>query len=394
MLWIGNEFLHMDRRSSTDFTPGWTWLEHYTYGMFSEYESYFLCRERRCVMRKQVGVLVAALLYYSGLVQFARWRMRVAGKHLVILNYHQASGGDLERHMLYLKRHYRMLHLEDALNELYASPDTPNSSTDRRTPLVLTFDDGYHDNYTHAFALACKLQVPITIFLIPGYIESGDYFWWEEGKRLVCRAGVEMVMMGGKRYHLQVPEERAQLSQIIDICLRYASSVSERNATLALFRHQLAVPETMAPEERSRRPLTWAEVQEMQASGWVSFGAHTLHHPILAYLSNYSELQHEVSECRRMLEAHLQCSVRMFAYPVGRQQHIGAEAVKAVREAGYNWAVTTMHGVNTPASDPHNLGRVLGDVSRHWLVMAAETSGIWHVFAPLWKTIIGVGESA
>ncbi len=345
-------------------------------------------------MRKQVGVLVAALLYYSGLVQFARWRMRVAGKHLVILNYHQASGGDLERHMLYLKRHYRMLHLEDALNELYASPDIPTISVDRRTPLVLTFDDGYHDNYTHAFALACKLQVPITIFLIPGYIESGDYFWWEEGKRLVNRAGVDAVMMGERRYHLQVPEERTQFSQIIDICLRYASSVSERNATLALFRNLLAVPETMAPEERSRQPLTWAEVQEMQASGWVSFGAHTLHHPILAYLSNHSELQHEVAECRRMLEARLQCSVRTFAYPVGRQQHIGVEAVKAVREAGYNWAVTTMHGVNTPASDPHNLGRVLGDVSRHWLVMAAETAGIWHVFAPFWKAIIGVGESA
>jgi hypothetical protein len=27
----------------------------------------------------------------------------------------------------------------------------------------------------------------------------------------------------------------------------------------------------------------------------------------------------------------------------------------------------------------------LGDVSRHWLVMAAETSGVWHFFSPLWK---------
>lgn len=345
-------------------------------------------------MRKRIGVLVAALLYYSGLVKFARWYMRSSERRLIILNYHQASGGDLLRHMLYVKRHYRVLHLEEALKELYSPSDIQKTSADRRTPLVLTFDDGYHDNYTHAFALARKLQIPITIFLIPGYIESGDYFWWGEGKRLVGRAGVDTVTIGDIQYHLQEPEERAQLSQVIDLSLRYASSVSERDATLALFRNLLAVPETVTPEERGQRPLTWAEVQEMQASGLVSFGAHTLHHPVLAYLFNRAELQYEVSECRRMLEAHLKCQIRTFAYPVGRQKHIGVEAVKAVKEAGYTWAVTTEHGVNTPASDPLKLGRVLGDVSRHWLVMAAETSGIWHVFAPLWKAIIGVGESA
>jgi peptidoglycan/xylan/chitin deacetylase (PgdA/CDA1 family) len=367
------------------------------YSLFAKRNALWQLRARReevSVMRKQVGILVAALLYYSGLVKLARWHMQSSGKRLIILNYHQASGGDLLRHMLYLKRHYRLLHLEEALNELYSPYDAQKTSVDRRTPLVLTFDDGYHDNYTHAFVLACKLHIPITIFLIPGYIESGDYFWWEEGKRLVSRAGVRTVMIGNIQYHLQEPEERTRLAQFIDLCLRYVPSVSERDASLALFRNLLAVPETMTPEEQCRRPLTWDEVQEMQASGWVSFGAHTLHHPVLAYLSNRAELQYEVSECRRVLEAHLKRQVRTFAYPVGRRKHIGAEAVKAVKAAGYTWAVTTEHGVNTPYSDPLKLGRVLGDVSRHWLVMAAEISGIWHVFAPLWKAIIGVGESA
>src|SRR5438067_4891813 len=100
-----------------------------------------------------------------------KW-LRHKGGHLVILNYHRASGGDLRRHLLYLRRHYRMLHLEEALEELYTSKPTERMC-DRRTPLVLTFDDGYRDNYTHAFALARELRVPLTIFLVPGYVESG-----------------------------------------------------------------------------------------------------------------------------------------------------------------------------------------------------------------------------
>src|SRR6266571_5782508 len=113
-------------------------------------------------MRRQIGVFVAACFYYSGLVKLARWWTRRSGPRLIILNYHRASGGDLRHHLLYLRRHYRMLHLEEALKELYTS-DKGKQVRDSRTLLVLTFDDGYRDNYTHAFALARELRVPITI---------------------------------------------------------------------------------------------------------------------------------------------------------------------------------------------------------------------------------------
>lgn len=344
-------------------------------------------------MRTRVGVLVAALLYYSGLVWFARWLMKQSGKKLIILNYHRASNGDLYRHIRYLSRHYRMLHLDEALEELFA-PGDRQRERDRRTSLVLTFDDGYHDNYSHAFTLVKKFHVPMTIFLIPGYLESGEYFWWGEGRRLVRRAQVDEVVLEGRTYRLTQESERNQLSQAIDFRLRHASSIAEREAFLHAVRELLVVPATVTPEEEHERPVSWAEVQKMQESGLVSFGAHTMHHPVLAYLTDEAEVRHEVQACRTILEQKLGCSIRTFAYPIGRAKHIGERVVEAVRNAGYTWAVTTEHQVDTPASDPYQLGRVLGDVSRHWLVMAAETSGIWHLFSPLWKSVIGKGESA
>jgi len=313
--------------------------------------------------------------------------MRRSGRHLIILNYHHASGGDLGRHLRYLNRHYRMMHLEEALEELYA--EKKKVMHDQRTPLVLTFDDGYYDNYTHAFKLACQLRVPITIFLIPGYVESGDYFWWGEGRRLVKRAQVDNVTFDEKTYHLQQPHDRLQLTQTIDKRLRHVGSVEEREIFLAKVRQMLAVPTSVTEEEEKDRPFSWKEIREMQQSGWVSFGAHTMHHPILSYLTDPAEVLYEVRECRTVLEQHLGQEVRVFAYPVGRWEHIGDEAVQAVQEAGYKWAVTTMCNSATPQSDPYRLERQLGDVSRHWLVMAAETSGIWKMLSPLWKRVVG-----
>ncbi|GHO84313.1 polysaccharide deacetylase family protein [Dictyobacter formicarum] len=342
-------------------------------------------------MRRAARLLVAAFFYYSGLVKLSRWRMRRRGPRLLILNYHRASLGDIRRHMQYLNRHYRILHLEEALEELYAPQPPARKSSKQRTPVVITFDDGYHDNYTHAFQAAVELQVPITIFLIPSYIDSGDYFWWGEGERLVKQTQLDEFILDGQTYHLQQPESQKALAQSIDARLRIARSVAEREQFLTQVRHDLAIiaPNTCEEEVKDVNiPLSWGEVLKMQKSGFVSFGAHTMHHPVLACLSDPAEVRYEIATCRQVLQERLGKPIRTFAYPIGRTEHIGTEALKAVREAEYCWAVTTTKGIATPQSDPYRLERVLVDVRRHWLLIAAETSGIWSIFAPLWKPFI------
>jgi peptidoglycan/xylan/chitin deacetylase (PgdA/CDA1 family) len=334
-------------------------------------------------MRKRLLTFIAACFYYSGLVKLARWRIRHLGHRLIILNYHCATGGDLRSHLLYLRRHYRILHLETALEDLYMPSKNGNRVHDRRTPLALTFDDGYQDNYTHGFALARELQIPFTIFLIPDYLESGDYFWWREGDRFVSYAQVSEATIVGRTYHLDQPEERNKLARAILSRLCQATSVAERETFLTSVSKVLAVPSSVAPEEKSTLPLNWAEVREMEESGWVSFGAHTMHHPVLAYVADLTEVQGEVEQCRAMLEQQLGHPVRTFAYPFGQPQHIGGYAIRAVQQAGYDWALTTVYGFNTPQSDPYLLRRVEADVNQHWLVLAAEAAGLWGFFSRL-----------
>src|ERR1051326_2518983 len=157
-------------------------------------------------MYNRVRLYLSACFYYSGLVSLFRWWMQRSGPCLTILYYHQASGGDLHSHWLYLRRHYRILDFEAALEELQASYKKGVQKRDRRPLLALTFDDGYSDNYTHAFSLACELQIPMTIFLIPGYVENGNSFWW--ATRLIRLAQVDQVTFEERTYHLDDQEER------------------------------------------------------------------------------------------------------------------------------------------------------------------------------------------
>jgi peptidoglycan/xylan/chitin deacetylase (PgdA/CDA1 family) len=328
---------------------------------------------------RKLELLLAGGLYYSGFVKLARWWTRRSGKKLILLCYHHASGGNLREHLLYLKRHYRLLHLEAALEELYQTTTKESGAKNKQTMLALTFDDGYHDLYTRGLPLARELQIPLTIFLIPGYIESGNRFWWQEPEYLLRHARVKEITLQNRTYHLDDAEERSSLLQTIDVCLRTASSVKQREAFLETVRNALAVPSStqQAEQEKELLPLQWSEVREMEDSQWISFGAHTMHHPTLAYLNDPAELQYEVSECRLALERQLGHPVRVFAYPIGKEGAFTERDRQAVKAATYAWAVTAIHGLNTSQTCPYLLHRIVVDVDQHWLMIAAKASGLW-----------------
>ena len=45
---------------------------------------------------------------------------------------------------------------------------------------IVTFDDGYKDNYIYAYPILKKYQIPATIFLTYDYIGQDDLFWWDQ----------------------------------------------------------------------------------------------------------------------------------------------------------------------------------------------------------------------
>ena len=344
----------------------------------------------KSAIRERVRICLAAVFYYSGLVRFALWWRRRSVPYLVILNYHRAAGGNLREQMRYLNRHYRILDLHAALNELYA--DAPLASSrggstekrDPRSPLVLTFDDGYLDSYTHALRYAQELEVPISVFPIPAYVDSGATFWWLAPRYLVEHTRLENVTVAGKQYHLTRPAEREALLHAIDGGLRHAGSVEERKTFLASAERsmQVSLPRRVGEDRDAlERSVNWTELQEMDRSGLVSFGAHTMHHSVLAYLSDDAEIKREVEQARRVLEERLGHPISVFAYPIGKMEDIGERGVGAVREAGYSWAFTTIEGVNTRETDRYLLRRLPGRIEVHWLVVASELAGLLGVMS-------------
>lgn len=99
------------------------------------------------------------------------------------------------------------------------------------------------------------------------------------------------------------------------------------------------------------------EVLEMQNSGLVEFGGHTLTH--LSFLSSTEEeAKYEIFEDKKITERRLNKNLKVFAYPYGHRKE---ETKKIVKNSGYLFAVSTDTGSGIITEDFFDIRRTAID---------------------------------
>ncbi|MCX5711584.1 MAG: polysaccharide deacetylase family protein [Candidatus Omnitrophica bacterium] len=121
--------------------------------------------------------------------------------------------------------------------------------------------------------------------------------------------------------------------------------------------------------------LSWKEIEEMQASGLITFGSHTLSStPLIDYKSDI-EVKRQIVESKKILEEKLGRHISAFSYPEGR---FNDKVKQIVIDAGYELAVATSPGRKHPANDIYLLKRLrISENAENLFVLWFETTGFY-----------------
>ncbi len=177
--------------------------------------------------------------------------------------------------------------------------------------VVVTFDDGWLDNYIYAFPALKKYTINATVFVITDRTERAS------GKKTESPA--------------IVPTHNESKLLI------------EKN-------------------EDYKVVLNWELIKEMSDSGIVEIYSHTKSHARCDRLSK-SELLEELSESKKTIEKRLGKPCPYLCWPYGKYNET---ALRIAREAGYKAIFTTNHGIVKKDSDPFAIKRVVVKDSVAW----------------------------
>jgi peptidoglycan/xylan/chitin deacetylase (PgdA/CDA1 family) len=275
--------------------------------------------------------------------------------------YNYAEGAGMAVSVRYLEK--LITHLRELKIDILPMPEAVERiRKNELSPFVVfTFDDGYRDNYEILFPMMLRLSAPFTVFVTTGLIDRTIPMWWEVLNKLA-------VIDPG----LAVEQRTGQLAD------RFRSVGAEKQRNLL---SRLASPISASIlNEAYDRSLSWAMLREMSASGLVTLGSHTQHHPLLANL-NVEQIRSELEGSRQRMENELGIPIRYVAYPYGQPAEVGGIAKREARKMGFDAAFSTISRPleDSDSEDMYELPRVLlASKAQTNAIAMAYMSGIPH----------------
>jgi len=282
---------------------------------------------------------------------------------LWVLNYHRIGNPDdcpydtdlfsatieqFDEQVRFLKRHFHVATVDEVIDLLAGRKKNGHATA------LITFDDGYIDNYTGAFPVLAAHGVQGTFFLPTSYIGTNRLTWWDRIASIIKRSRKRMVRLdhpSPREFDL----ERDGVLKVIEQVL-WIYKLEQVGDTEAFISMLMECFES-TPDESGQCFMTWENAQAM-ARGGMAIGSHTHSHEILAKLPEPKQLE-ELLTSKALLESKLGTSVNAFSYPVGLRDTFSAATQAALREAKYRVAFSFYGGVNLlDQTDPYDIRRV------------------------------------
>ena len=338
--------------------------------------------------------------YFSGLAFLWRLLNGMLGR-VPILMYHSIQGENgvapvsclamrnmvvrrdiFEKHLEYLVRHHSVIGMDDLADYLKGAKRLP------RHPVVLTFDDGFRDNYTEAFPALKKYGLTATFFIIGAALAGEKAIWPHMLYRFIDH-------FSGKPFALAAEEgtdfqtsalNRSEKQYVLDVLrvklrdleqgerMKILERVGERNGT------------TLDMVSIESEYMTADEIEELRRCGHL-IGFHTVSHENLGTLSPERQKE-EILDAGDCSSGFSQPGFAVFSYPFGVKDSFGQVTKNLLRSNGFACAVSTLGGLNGRGVDLFALRRI---EMRNFdgIEFSVQLSGVMGDFKNLAKRLLG-----
>lgn len=300
-----------------------------------------------------------------------RMRAAIPRKSLVILTYHRlvdsdtdldegvisATAKEFSQQLDLLARTQNVLTMNDLRRVLDGDLELPNNS------VMITFDDGYRDNYELALPALVHYGLQATFFVTTGFVEAPQLPWWDRISYILKLTKVPRIRLEYPRpIHLRLSDAQERLhakktllhlfKQVVGLdYVRFFAELEEQA--------QVFVDEPHLAKELF---MNWEEVRRMHLSG-MEIGAHCHSHRVLETIQSEEAIE-ELAYCQKLILENVGISPRSIAYPVGHSPvSRGSQLFSSLMQLGYDVGFTFLPGcvdTTTPFSsvDRYNLPRL------------------------------------
>ena len=223
--------------------------------------------------------------------------------------------------------------------------------------VVVSFDDGFENNYTVAAPILDKFGIPAVFYISSGIVNTDLMFWVDQIEdciNITDKAKIEVNLGHSVLLPVVSVSEKIEAVEIIKgYCKR--SCVLEKERVIA---ELIAITDVLPAVDHALdyRKITWAQLREMARNPLFTIGGHSLYHDILSELPP-KRMRDDIRLSIDLLGHQLARPVAHYSYPEGQANHFNEEVIKCLRENGIVCSPSAIEGVNLKGMDLFHLRR-------------------------------------
>ena len=254
-----------------------------------------------------------------------------------------------EKQMKWLSHNFDVISENDLLDILNEKISFPMKSA------LVTFDDGYIDNYTLAYPVLKLLGIPAIFFIPTLLINTRRLGWWDIIEFFVRKSNNNFIHFSGQTIPIRNNLEKTTAVKII---IKYICKTN--NCEPAQILDELSLETGILPpnpEIQDRELMTWEQIKDLSNNG-MFIGSHTHSHKVLSTLG-VDEQKVEMTRSKQILEKGLNISVKSIAYPIGGNDTFTDETKAIAKNVGFELGFSFVAGSHRRRiEDPYELKRI------------------------------------
>ena len=260
----------------------------------------------------------------------------------------------------HLSKYYNLIEIEEFFDLIKKGKGFPQKTA------ILTFDDGYADNFLEAIPILESLNKQAIFYISTGVLDSCTEMWWDQlenifflNNNLPERLEIEIK---GTIYNYTMKNE-GEIKLVYNQIHRHLkySSLDKRNKIInSLFDWSNVKREG----SESHRFLSFDELRNMAKSKSAIIGAHTDTHSPLATLS-YAEQYEDIRKSKDILENIIGKKVNHFSYPYGLKKDYNQNSIQICKQLGFKMVCANYYSQVHKWTNRYELPRIL---IRDWTI--------------------------
>ena len=223
---------------------------------------------------------------------------------------------------------------------------------------VITFDDGFYNNYSVASPILIKMRLPAVFYVTYDFINNGLSSWTDQLEYIIenSNEGNFSSPIGDIKFKNTVRSKINVLTKIRKK-IKGSKKIDPYNFTDFIAKKLKFKKNYKKLNFSLFKKMQWKHVKKINKNKLFTVGGHSKKHNILSYL-NKKQLQSEINISLNGMKRILKDPIIHYSYPEGVKGTFGKREIKFLKKKGVIICPSAKPGINSKDSDLFNLKRV------------------------------------